>query len=161
MQLTCSYKCINNVLMFTLNIEYWYLKWFGDKKGKIYFNNKPAIASRLIQRLIDSVTKLSCAAQRHKTVLLWLCLELFLLLKKIQQKQELLCLKCKSLNINFLFIELFIKSMLHLQSCWYLEKNVTLRAILTTISDDINICHTETFLPLLFFCGNSKSILID
>ncbi len=121
-----NYPAVTNA-----SIMFWCLHWTlstdiwndsGTKKSKIYFNNKPKIASRFNQRLIDSVTNLACASQRHITVLLWLCLELFSVLKKIMKKQELLCLKFKSLNINFLFIELFIKSVSHLQLCWYLEK---------------------------------------
>ncbi len=55
-----------------------------------------------------------CVSQRHSSAV-----PLFgtLFIVEIQLKQELLCLKCKPLNINFLFTELFIKSVSHLESC--------------------------------------------
>ncbi len=45
---------------------------------------------------------LSCCSE-----MLWLCLELFSLMK--WSKNRNLCLKCQSININFLFIGLFNK----------------------------------------------------
>ncbi len=66
-----------------------------------------------------------------------------------RQQIRNLCLKYKSLNINLLFIELFIKSISHLQSCWYLEKNITLRVILT-ISDDINMKNIWKLYEVIF-----------
>ncbi len=54
-----------------------------------------------------------CVSQRRKNSS---AVPLFgtLFIVEIQLKQELLCLKCKPLNINFLFTELFIKSVSHL-----------------------------------------------
>ncbi len=49
---------------------------------------------------------------------------------EIQQKQGLLCLKCKSLNINFWFIELFYKiSITFAIMLIFGEKNGTLHMI--------------------------------
>ncbi len=49
-----------------------------------------------------------------------------------EQKQEIRCLKRKSLNINLLFIELFYKiNMTFVIMLTFGEKNSTLREILT------------------------------
>ncbi len=56
-----------------------------------------------IIQMVDSGTKHNFA-QRHKTVL-WLCLEKKIV-SEIEQKYSIWCLKCRSININFLFIEL-------------------------------------------------------
>ncbi len=56
---------------------------------------------------IHSVTKHRCVARRHKTVLLWVWLELFSSAKLCKNSQY--CLKFKSLNFNLLFIELLYK----------------------------------------------------
>ncbi len=66
-------------------------------------------------------------------------MEWFLLAK--EQKQEIGCLKCKSLNI-YLFIELLYKINNHIcNHADYEEKNVTLRVILI-IWNYINIGYT-------------------
>ncbi len=67
---------------------------------------------------------------RHKTAL-WLCLEYFFV-GEIEQKQEIWCLKRKSLNINFLFIELLHKiNKTFVIMLIFGEKKVTLHVILT------------------------------
>ncbi len=113
--LTCSYKSINNVLIFE-TFENWCLKLY--KKWR-YFKCELKIASRqrcdnkwviaiepnhLNSWSIHSGTNHSHVTQRRKTVL-WLCLELFFV-GEIEQKQEIWLLKHKFHNITFLFIKL-------------------------------------------------------
>ncbi len=58
------------------------------------------------------------------------CLELFFV-GGMQQKQAIWCLKCKSLNINLLFIELFYKiNITFVIVLIFEEKNYTLYVIL-------------------------------
>ncbi len=59
------------------------------------------------------------------------CLELFFI-GEMEQKQAIWCLKCKSLNINLLFIEQLYKiNITFVIMLIFEEKNGTLRAILT------------------------------
>ncbi len=74
---------------------------------------------------IHSVTKHRCVARRHKTVL-----------SEIEQKQSILCLKCKSLNLNFLFIELLFYKIT-LQSHW----NILL----------VQCCIPKSYIIIFFF----------
>ncbi len=68
-----------------------------------------------------SITKHHCVAWRHTTVLLWLYWNYFGLRNWANQY----CVKCKSLNFNFLFIELLLyKISVTLQLCWYSEKHL-------------------------------------
>ncbi len=69
-------------------------------------------------------------AQRHKTAL---CLELFLL----EKKQEIWCLKRKSLNINLLFIELLHKIKITFVIMLTFGEKMALFALLLTIYEMI------------------------
>lgn len=42
----------------------------------------------------------------------------------IEQQQKILCLKCKLLILTFCLLNCCLKSLLHLQSCWYLSKKI-------------------------------------
>ncbi len=78
---------------------------------------------------------------------------------EIEQKQAIWYLKRKSLNINFLFIELLYKiNITFVIMLTFGEKNGPLHVILT-ILNDINIYLFNP--PYLELCDNSKCILID
>ncbi len=71
------------------------------------------------KQLIHSETK-HRVAQRHKTVL-WLFGIIFFVCE-MEQIQAIWCLKCKSLNINLLFIELLYKSISQLFDELFMKK---------------------------------------
>ncbi len=73
--------------------SYCLYEWMIDSKG--------------VKKQINSGIKQHGVSFRCTNVLLQLCLELFSSVK--QKKQTLLCLKCNSIDINILFVELLSK----------------------------------------------------
>ncbi len=66
---------------------------------------------------ICSVTKHHCVARSETQNSFCCSFDWNIFISEIEQKQSILCLKCKSLNFNFLFIELLLYKIT-LQSCW-------------------------------------------
>jgi len=90
------------------------------------------VSGCIYEWVIESLTlpirlKPLCVAWRIISVLLWLALELLFHCKIENSILTIQCLKCTSLNIIFLFVELLkaYKSMSHLQLCGYLGKTLS------------------------------------
>ncbi len=66
-----------------------------------------SLTQKVFKKQINSGIKQHGVSLRCTNVLLQLCLELFSSVK--QKKQTLLCLKCNSIDINILFVELLSK----------------------------------------------------
>ncbi len=112
--------------------------WFIQKQSKWLLSSWTGVRESLthlirLKTWIHSVTKHRCVARRHKTVL-----------SKIEQKKSILCLKCKSLNFNFLFIELLLYKIT-LQSYW----NISV----------VQCCIPKSYIIIFFFYYHSMCVL--
>ncbi len=102
----------------------WFIQMADSFRNKAFDNDNVWItelflSTNLFKKLIHSIS----IVQRRKTVLCSLFGTIFV--GKIEQKQAILCLKCKSL---IALLNLY-KILLNVLSCWYLQKNGTLCVI--------------------------------
>ncbi len=118
-------ECFNQLQMYTfdiLNIKHWILIFKMIKKIKTDFKceintvsrcqkftgNKWIIVTEPNHLMVDSFRNESpscCSETQNSAVVVWN----YFLVGEIQQKQVIWCLKCKSHNINLLFILLYKK----------------------------------------------------
>ncbi len=135
-----KHKTLNTVIQNYLNNKRYFeceikttTRWQQVTVNKWFIVTEPTHLNQNIWIISSKARKHCHVAQRHKTAVAVFGI---FFVGKMEQKQEIWCLKRKSLNINLLFIELLFKiNIIFVIILIFEETNGTLCVILTKWND--------------------------